>query len=158
MIEFLRARTARGGIPAAAGREEAFVQERIAWHERPDTTSWVLELAGGRWLQLTRRRTRDAGTPDRPLRQGFLWAGEVLVEVAGPPDGDGDEPARLWGIVAVAPALEPLLDLPGRVIGEIRDAVQPGRRIATVPREAGLSVPLAFMTPHQKGAPAAPAG
>jgi hypothetical protein len=38
------------------------------------------------------------------------------------------------------------------VIGEIRDAVQPGRRIATVPREAGLSFPLAFMTPHPAAA------
>ena len=38
------------GDVLAQGREEAFVQERIAWHERPDTTSLVLELAGGRWL------------------------------------------------------------------------------------------------------------
>jgi hypothetical protein len=113
----------------------------------------ALEAAG---MEL--RRTRDAGSQDKPLRQGFLWAGDVLVEVAGPPDLGSDEPARLWGIVAVVPELEPLLDLPGGVIGEIRDAVQPGRRIASVPRAAGLSVPLAFMTPHQKGAQTAPAG
>ena len=104
------------------------------------------------------RRTRDAGTPERPLRQGFLWAGDVLVEVAGPPVGESADPARLWGLVVVVPELEPLLDLPGPPIGEIRDAVQLGRRIATVRREAGLSVPLAFMTPHQSGLDGAPAG
>ena len=32
------------------------------------------------------RRTRDAGSAEKPLRQAFLWAGEVLAEVAGPPE------------------------------------------------------------------------
>jgi hypothetical protein len=31
-------------------------------------------------------------------------------------------------------------------VGPIRDAVQPGRRIATVRRSAGLSVPVALMS------------
>jgi hypothetical protein len=35
----------------------------------------------------------------------------------------------------------------GDRVGEIRDAVQPGRRIATLRRSAGLSVPVALMTP-----------
>ena len=98
------------------------------------------------------RRVRDAGTPEHPLSQGFLWAGDVLVEVAGPPGDEAPEPAELWGLVVVVPDLEALSELGDGVIGEIRDAVQPGRRIATVPREAGLSVPLAFMTPHPAAA------
>jgi hypothetical protein len=36
----------------------------------------------------------------------------------------------------------------GDKLGPIRDAVQPGRRIATLRREAGSSVPIAFMTPR----------
>jgi hypothetical protein len=36
----------------------------------------------------------------------------------------------------------------GERLGAVRDAVQPGRRIATVRREAGLGTPLAFMTPR----------
>ena len=92
------------------------------------------------------RRVRDAGTD---LHQAFLWAGDVLLEVAGPPDPAGDDPAHLWGLVVVAPDLGAVAALPGEPLGSVRDAVQPGRRIATVRRELGSSVPLAFMTPHR---------
>ena len=95
------------------------------------------------------RRVREAG-PD--LHQAFLWAGDVLVEVAGPPAPTGDAPARLWGLVVVAPDLERVAALPGRPLGSVREAVQSGRRIATVRRELGSSVPLAFMTPHPSAA------
>ena len=92
------------------------------------------------------RRVRDAGTQ---LRQAFLWAGDVLLEVAGPPEPAGDDPAHLWGLVVVAPDLGAVAALPGEPLGSVRDAVQPDRRIATVRRELGSSVPLAFMTPHR---------
>ena len=95
------------------------------------------------------RRVRDAG-PD--LRQAFLWAGDVLLEVAGPPAPAGDEPASLWGLVVVAPDLDVVAALPGAPLGSVREAVQEGRRIATVRRELGSSVPLAFMTPHRRRA------
>ena len=35
----------------------------------------------------------------------------------------------------------------GERVGEVRDAVQPGRRIATLRRSAGLAIPVALMTP-----------
>ncbi len=35
----------------------------------------------------------------------------------------------------------------GERLGESRDAIQPGRRIATARGSAGLGVPLAFITP-----------
>jgi hypothetical protein len=35
----------------------------------------------------------------------------------------------------------------GDRVGEVRDAIQPGRRIATLRRSAGLSLPVALMTP-----------
>ena len=95
------------------------------------------------------RRIREA-RPD--LHQAFLWAGDVLVEVAGPPEPAGDGPASLWGLVVVADGLDRLAALPGEALGSVRDAVQPGRRIATVRRELRSSVPLAFMTPHRPGA------
>src|SRR5262245_2362061 len=62
LAEYLSARATRGGIPAAAGREAAFVQERMAWHEQQDAAPFVMELAGNRWLQVARSRTRDGGT------------------------------------------------------------------------------------------------
>jgi len=93
------------------------------------------------------RRVREA-RPD--LHQAFLWAGDVLVEVAGPPTPTGDGPASLWGLVIVAPDLDAIAALPGAPLGSVRPAAQEGRLIATVGRELGSSVPLAFMTPHQR--------
>ncbi len=105
----------------------------------------ALEAAG-----MEVRRVRDAGTPQRPLRQAFLWAGDVLVEVAGPPAREGDGPARLWGLVVVTDSLDLLAGVAGEHVGESRPAVQPGREIATLRRDAGSSVPMAFMTPHAR--------
>ena len=36
----------------------------------------------------------------------------------------------------------------GSLLGTIRDAVQPGRRIATIRRQAGLGLPVALITPE----------
>ncbi|MDQ3741216.1 MAG: glyoxalase [Actinomycetota bacterium] len=80
------------------------------------------------------RRVREAG---EGRRQAFFVLGPCLLEVAGPVDGG----ERLWGITLVAPDLAPFG-------GNPKDAVQPGRRITTVPREAGLKIPLAVMTPR----------
>jgi len=80
------------------------------------------------------RRTRDAG---EGRRQAFFVLGPCLLEVAGPVEGG----ERLWGLTLVAPDLAPFG-------GRVKDAVQPGRRITTIPREAGLEVPLAVMTPR----------
>lgn len=96
------------------------------------------------------RRTREAGSAEHPLRQAFLWAGDVLVEVAGPPQAAGEEPARLWGLVLVVPDVDALAERWGAHLGTPRDAVQPGRRIVSLGRQAGSSVRVAFMTPHQR--------
>ncbi len=110
-------------------------------------------LGALRAIGLEVRRERDAGTPERPLRQAFLWAGDVLLEVAGAPGEHGPGPSRLWGLVAVTPSLEDLPARTDRAVGSIRDAVQVGRRITSVRREAGSTVPLAFMTPHDRSTP-----
>jgi catechol 2,3-dioxygenase-like lactoylglutathione lyase family enzyme len=84
------------------------------------------------------RRTRDAGDG---RRQAFFVLGPCLLEVAGPIEGG----ERLWGITLVAPDLEPFG-------GRIKEAVQPGRRITTLPRAAGLDIPVAVLTPREGGA------
>ncbi len=93
-------------------------------------------------------RVRETGQPRLRARQAFVWSGDVILEVAGPATAEGDGPATLWGLVVVAPAIDVVQALPGAAVGTIRDAVQVGRRIAPVRREAGSSVPLAFITPH----------
>jgi hypothetical protein len=115
----------------------------------PDTarTFEALDAAG---FEL--RDVRDAGTPQRPLRQGFLLLEEAVVEVVGPPEPDAaDEPhgpARFWGITFVSGDLGAAARIMGDRLGAARDAVQPGRRIAVVDREAGLGVRVALMTPR----------
>ena len=46
-----------------------------------------------------------------------------------------------------APDLDTTAASFGDHIGEVRAAVQPGRRIATLKRSAGLGLPVALMTP-----------
>jgi hypothetical protein len=111
----------------------------------PDTarTFEALEAAG---FEL--RRVRDAGTPERPRRQGFLLLAEALLEVVGPPEPEGEAPASFWGLTLVADDLDATVAALGERIGAPRDAVQPGRRIAVVAPEAGLGLPVAIMSPR----------
>ena len=94
------------------------------------------------------RRTRDAG-PD--ARQGFFNLGTAILEVAGPREPQGDGPASFWGVVLVVEDLDAAAARLGDVAGTPRDAVQPGRRILTIRREAGLSTAVALMTPRSRG-------
>jgi hypothetical protein len=110
-----------------------------------DRTAAALDRAG-----MPLRRIRDAGG----FRQGFRRLGPAileLVEATNAPPG----PARFWGLVVIVQDLGWLASQLGAgagegagLLGEIRDAVQPGRRIATLKREAGLGQPVALMTPE----------
>jgi len=106
-----------------------------------ERTCSAVEAATGAPL----RRVREVGE----IRQGFhrLGGGGLIVEVverAGLPE----EPASFWGFVLNVEDLDAAAALIGPdAIGEAKDAVQPGRRIATVRAELGLGLPLALMTP-----------
>jgi hypothetical protein len=102
----------------------------------PDLRGTFAELEA---LGLELRRIREAG---EGRRQGFFRLGETLLEVVGPA---GDEPA-FWGLVVVVEDLDALAQRLGDDLGSVRDAVQPGRRIATLRAGAGCGVPLAFMS------------
>jgi hypothetical protein len=111
----------------------------------PDVARTFAALAAA-GLEL--RRVREAGSAERPLRQGFYRIGEALLEVVGPPEPAGDGPAAFWGLVAVVDDLDALAARLGTHLGRPREAVQAGRRIATLRESAGSSVALAFMTPR----------
>jgi hypothetical protein len=113
----------------------------------PDVARTFAELAAA-GLEL--RRVREAGSAERPLRQGFYRLGEALLEVVGPPEAAGDGPAAFWGLVVVVDDLDALAARLGPLLGRPRDAVQAGRRIATLRESAGSSVALAFMTPPDR--------
>lgn len=91
------------------------------------------------------RRIRDAG---KGVRQGFHKSGPVILEVVERPDIDPQTPSWLWGLVFTVADLDEAVQWLGPdAIGSPRDAVQPGRRIASLRAEAGLGVPVALITP-----------
>lgn len=95
------------------------------------------------------RRTRDVPGAEPARRQVFLWAGEPILEVVGPVEPSGDGPASLWGLALTSDDLDGAAELLGPRISTPKDAVQPGRRIATIDSRAlGIGVGLALMTPH----------
>lgn len=101
------------------------------------------------------RRVRETGPPDRQLRQAFFRLGEVIAEVVQVPEdqaGPGGA-ARFWGLTITVADLDGLVAELGPLCGTVRDAVQPGRRIATLKREAGLGVPVALITPEPERRP-----
>jgi hypothetical protein len=96
-------------------------------------------------IGVDRRRVREAG---EGVRQGFFLVGDLLLEVV---DGTGlsdHEPARFWGITLVVSDIDAAAAVLGARLGSIKDAVQPGRRIATVRPEASAGLPLALITPR----------
>jgi catechol 2,3-dioxygenase-like lactoylglutathione lyase family enzyme len=112
-----------------------------------DRTVAALREAG-----LDLRRIREEPTPAGAPRQAFFRLGEVILEAIQAPDGspllkDPSAPARLWGISFLVDDIDAAAEALGDHLGEPRKALQPGRRIATVRREAGLGVPVALMTP-----------
>jgi hypothetical protein len=114
-----------------------------------DRTIAALRAAG-----LDLRRIREEPTPAGAPRQAFFRLGPVILEVVQEPEeaieragGSTDRPAFFWGLAFLAPGLDATVASLGDRVGEARDAVQPGRRIATLRRAAGLSVPVALITP-----------
>jgi Glyoxalase/Bleomycin resistance protein/Dioxygenase superfamily len=98
------------------------------------------------------RRRRKGATPGGSTRQAFFRAGDPILEVVLAPDGssvarDPDGPARLWGLAFSVGDLERTAQALGDLLGTPRDAVQPGRRIATLRAKAGLGPAIAFMSP-----------
>ena len=101
------------------------------------------------------RRTREAG---RGRLQRFFRLGEVVLEVVGPIQPSGRGPATFFGLALTVADLDATVaHLTGR-IGDPKDAVQPGRRIATLHTGDEVSVPIAVMSPEPARAPGGDAG
>lgn len=87
---------------------------------------------------------------------GFVVVGTAVLEVVGPVAPTG-RPATLWGIALTVADLEAAVALLGDACGPSREAVQPGRRIATVDHTAlGLGVPTVLLSPRPRHATAPP--
>jgi hypothetical protein len=78
--------------------------------------------------------------------QAFFKLGDVVLEVVTSPEVPAG-PARFWGLAFTAADLDATAAYLGPRLLPAKDAVQPGRRIATLHQDAGSSIPIAFMTP-----------
>jgi hypothetical protein len=110
----------------------------------PDPDRTIKALAA-RGVEPRRQRHTDQYGP--PFTQTFFRLGRPILELIGPAEPAGSEPARFYGIAFTIDDLDGTAALLGDRLGRVKDAVQPGRRIATLRREAGAGIPLAFMSP-----------
>lgn len=121
----------------------------VAFSPDLDRTVTALDGAG-----LDLRRVRDEPTPSGAPRQAFFRVGEAILEVIqAPADSpvmkDPSGPAGFWGLAFVVDDIDAAVaSFSEGHVSEPRDAVQEGRRIATVRRDAGLALPVALMTPR----------
>ena len=106
-----------------------------------ETCDEVTRLTGA-----PRKRVRDAGNG---VMQGFHRVGSVIIEVVA--GGAPVEKPALWGFVVNVVDLDAVCNHVGPdVIGQPKNAVQPGRRIATARATAGLGIPFALMDTANK--------
>ena len=96
------------------------------------------------------RRVRDTDSYGSAMQQVFFRAGEVIVELVGSPEPDpsrADRPAGFFGLAINVSDLDATKSMLGDKLGEPKDAVQPGRRIATLRnKELGITTAIAFMS------------
>ena len=97
------------------------------------------------------RGGRSTTSYGSPMRQTFFWAGDVILELVGPDEGEPvtDEPTSIFGLALVATDLAATATALGDLLGAPKDAVQPGRQIAGLRnRVVGIALPIAVMSPH----------
>lgn len=106
-----------------------------------DRTCTAITAATGAEL----KRIRDAG---RGVRQGFHRLGPVILEVVERPDLERSTSSSIWGLVLTVADLDAAVEWLGPdAVSQPRQAVQPGRRIATIATEVGLGMAVALMSP-----------
>jgi len=128
------------------------IDHLVAMSPALDRSVRALQAAG-----LPLRRIRDEPTPTGAPRQAFFRLGAEILEVVQEPadvverGGGSERPAQLWGLALTVEDLGRAAQVLGPHLGPIRPAVQPGRRIATLRRSAGLAVPVALMSRPTRG-------
>ncbi len=106
-----------------------------------------------------RRRREGAAYGSATMRQAFFWLGSpdgganerVILEVVGPDTVDpakANDPAKFFGLALTCADLDSTAAFFGDLVKPPVEAVQAGRRIATLSSRAGSTVAIALMSPH----------
>ena len=128
--------------PASHANGTVALDHLVVMSPDPDRTVKALAVHG---IEPRRQRRTDQYGP--PFTQTFFRLGRPILELIGPAAPAGTEPARFYGVAFTVEDLDATAALLGDRLGRVKHAVQPGRRIATLRREAGAGIPLAFMSP-----------
>lgn len=94
------------------------------------------------------RRVRTIELPGGNRRQTFFWLGDVICELVGPDEPDGEGPAQWWGLALTVLDLDATVAMLGEAVTPSKPAVQPGRFVSTLRRDVGLGVPILFISEH----------
>lgn len=139
------------GPRAAAGQHPngvTAIDHVVAFTPDLDRTIAKLQARG---LEL--RRIREEPTPGGAPRQGFFRLGELVLECVQMPDApdlDRTRNASFYGLAFETMDMALTAATLGDRLGSARPAVQEGRTIATLRREAGSGVAIAFMSPRPR--------
>jgi hypothetical protein len=96
------------------------------------------------------KRQRETGTYGSPMLQTFFRVGQPILELIGPKEAMGDQPARFFGLAFTSEDLALTAKVIGDALHPSKDAVQAGRKIATLDKSAGSTIGIAIMSPHTK--------
>lgn len=147
-----------GGLPTTASTDEpcepaehaigaTYIDHVVLLSPDLHRTAAAIEAIG-----VARRGERDTTSYGAPMRQVFFRLGEVIVELVGAPDAAGEGDPGFFGLALTVSDLDGAKARLGEHLGDVKDAVQEGRRIATLRhRDLGMSVATALMTPEPVG-------
>lgn len=130
---------------SASSHENTVVELDHVVLASPDLERTTEVFAG---LGVECRRTRDVPGSEPAMQQRFFRLGGVILELVGRTAGNGEGPASIWGLAFTVADIDAATERLAGACGAPKDAVQQGRRIATVrTRDLGVSLPIALMTP-----------
>jgi len=118
--------------------------------------SFERSVAALRAAGLDLRRVREEPTPAGAPRQAFFRLGREILELVAEPEeaaarhGGTQRPAFFWGLAMLVDDIDATVQAMAPHARPPRPAVQPGRRISTLDRSAGLAFPLALITREQE--------
>jgi PAS domain S-box-containing protein len=104
--ELVRSNVKSGAIPAAEGRIEEFIRERVAQHQNPQELI-LRKLANGSWILINEARTKDGGIAATQTDVTELKNAEQALR---------ESEARMKAIIDTVPALINLKDTNNRYL------------------------------------------
>jgi hypothetical protein len=135
--------TAEPASPAVHANGATYIDHVVLLSPDLPRTTAALDALG-----LSPRGERDTDTYGAPMRQIFFRLGEVILELVGSPEPGTGDPG-FFGLAITVADLDAAAALLGTALGDAKDAVQDGRRIATLRhRDLGMSVATALMSPE----------